>query len=106
MNHDKPRIPMTPGADVEASIQPEPRTCGHRFSIVAAENVLRSLGPRAIEHVTVKLAESVVARHQHDIERVVYSFLHDREWAEPLLREAIEKAVANFVRDIFTEPDD
>ena len=71
-----------------------------RFSLDIAEDALREIGPATVRHIAQKLAESVVHRHQSEIENAVHSYLRDRAWAEPIIRKAIEDSVQRFVSDM------
>ena len=94
------RHPIFRPGDVAASSTPTP-SCGRRFTLDVAEEALERMAPAAIEFVTQRLAESVVGRQRADMERVVSSYLRDRAWAEPIIREAIREEVHRVVRGIF-----
>lgn len=89
--------------DVAASVTTDRTRYARRFSMDVAEDALRQMGPMALNHITKELAESVVRRHSADIERVVYSYINDRAWAEPIIRDAIYRAVAQFARELFAK---
>jgi len=88
--------------DVAASVTATPRYA-RRFSMDVAEEALAQMGPRAIGFVAQRLAENVVYRHQDAIERAVYSYLNNPAWAEPVIRDAIYRAVAQFARELFDD---
>jgi hypothetical protein len=107
-NNEPPRVPMPAGPasfvadDIAMHAAAMTGRLGRRFSMDVAEEALRDMGPMALTHVVKSLAEIVVQRHSHDIERVVHSYIDDRKWAEPIIRDAIYRAVQQFVRETFS----
>ena len=82
--------------DISASIAQTPRY-GYRFSLDVAEDVLQRMGPHAVQHVVERVAERAVFENQHLIHDAVHSFLFDRAWAEPVIHDAITRAVRECV---------
>jgi hypothetical protein len=89
--------------DVAASVCTTPRYA-RRFSLDIAEEALAKMGPAVVQHVAQQLGERVVWDHQQDIERVVFSYLTDRTWAEPIIRKAVEDSVRRFIFEIMISP--
>lgn len=87
-------------SDVAAEAFRDTTRYARRFSLDIAEDALAQMGPMAVEHIAKQLAENVVHRHQGDIENAVHSYLTDRAWAEPIIRDAIYRAVREFVGDL------
>jgi hypothetical protein len=78
-----------------------PRT-GHRISLDLAEEVYPRLGREAIACAVERLAVEVVYRHQAEIRRAVEGYVLNREWAEPIIREEISRAVRSIITDMLT----
>ena len=95
-----PRGPLFEAGSVSASSVRLP-SYGRRFTLDVAEEALERMAPAAIEHFTTRLAESVVGRQRGEIEAVVTSYLRDRAWAEPIMREAIRETVHAVVIGFF-----
>jgi len=90
--------------DVAVSAQPYSRmNVGRRFSFDVSEEVLSKIGRYALEQAIVNMAESVANMHRHQVEQAFFAALTDktnREWMEPLLREALTKMFFTIVADI------
>lgn len=71
-----------------------------KFSVTVAEEALQRMAPRAIEIVTEALAQRIAHEQYGAIADTVAAFLRDRAWAEPIIRQAIQEAVREYVRDI------
>lgn len=104
------RVPMRPKFatwlspdDVAASIVPDPPRCGKRFSLDVAEEALAQMSGAMVEHVAKRLAEAVVLRHELEIRDAILSYLRDRAWAEPIVKQAIRDAVRLWIRDAFAD---
>jgi len=98
------RVPMANHfREVDASSEMLPSVVGRRFSIDVAESMLRELSPEAVRHIARKLAESVAHEHEGEIRAAIFAFLHDRKWAEPIIREAIREAVHQVVTSMFAK---
>lgn len=90
--------------DIAASISASPNTkMGRRFSIDVAEEAFAKGAGAMIEGIAHRLAERAVYENRAEIERVIGSYIHDREWAEPILREAIREAMQGYVRDVIAQ---
>lgn len=87
------------GGDIAVSESPR---VGRRFHMDVSEEALARIGGHALEVAVVRLGEAVAYRHQPEIERAVASYIHDRKWAEPIIREAIRNAVREVIRDMLT----
>lgn len=88
--------------DVAAAVGPAARDA-RRFSISVAEEALQRMAPVAIEYITRELASQIRHEQYGAVADAVGSFLHDRAWAEPIIREAIRDAVRGYVRDILAD---
>lgn len=108
------RVPMAKPAsfmsgDFNATVSGPDASYGRRFSLIVAEEALRKMGPQAVAHFTEKLAQRVVHEHDREISEVLLSYLRDRAWAEPLIRQFLREAIRDYVLDVFypntcTEP--
>jgi len=98
-----PRVPLKSPTfaadDVQASATMTPRYA-RRFSLDVAEDALAKLAPAVLPWVVERLAGQIAQRHQGDVEIAVNEYLRNREWAEPVIREAIRDAVQVVVRDM------
>lgn len=72
---------------------------------MVAEDALRKMGPMAVSHFVEQLAQKVVHEHQDEIREALLSYLRDRAWAEPIVRQAILAAVREHVAGMFTLAD-
>ena len=86
--------------DVMASAHRSPGRAGIEFTLTVAEEVLPQIAREVIPHVAERLAEQVVYRHQAEIESAVHSFILDRAWAEPIIRDEISKTVRAIIHDM------
>ena len=65
-----------------------------------AEDVLARMGAVGLEYAVEDFSRRIAWKHQGNIEATVASFLQDRSWAEPIIRDAIRDAVAQTVSDM------
>lgn len=86
--------------EIAATITKQPNYA-RRFSMDVSEEALAQMGQRVIPVVAEDIAKRAVWNHQADIERAVYSYINNPEWAEPIIRAAIFAAVLQFVRETF-----
>ena len=79
-----------------------PSDIGVRYSMDFAEDAHARLGQEAILYAVERLSQEIVHDNMHQIRRTVESYLRDREWAEPIIREAIREAVHDHISGIFS----
>jgi len=84
-------------ADISGSLDPFP---ARRFSVTVAEEALQRMVPEAVRYVAEQLAEQVVYEQHGAVQTAVHSYLTDRAWAEPIIRDAIRQAVREYVLDM------
>ena len=97
------RVPMRdkrPAFMDDSDIATHVPKVGHRISIDIAEDVSPRMGKQAIAYAIERLSNEVVYRERPAIRSAVESFLHDRAWAEPIIRQAIQEAVRGIIRDM------
>ena len=99
------RVPMPGPASFvgqdELLIHDEPLPqCGTRVSMDGSDEVWRRAGRAAIEHAVQRLAEETVRRHSHEITSAVHGYILNREWAEPIIEQAIKDGVERVIRDM------
>lgn len=104
------RVPMRERnhviAESDVALSTPPRV-GVRYSMDFAEDAHAKLGKEAIIYAVEQLSQTIVFENQHQIRKVVESFLRDREWAEPIIRDAIRDSVRELIREMMlgeTEP--
>jgi hypothetical protein len=97
------RGPLFVAADLEANSSGPTMRTGYRFSLDVAEDALRAAGPRAVDEAIRKLAEHIAFSKRGDIEATVASYVTDRKWVEPLIKEALREAVHAFVFGMFDD---
>lgn len=102
-----PRVPMPPNvgafiADADLALTAEGSSVrmGRRISMDIADEVWVKAGRAAIAHAVERLANDVVHRHGPEIHAAVHSFILDRSWAEPIIREAIRESVHAVILDM------
>lgn len=101
------RVPMPRpvefmAGDFAANISSAVPDFARRFSMTVAEEAIRKMGPMAVSHFTEKLAYQVVRENEGLIREAMLSYMRDRSWAEPLVREFLREAVREYVASIFT----
>lgn len=96
----KKREPFVAEDEIAVHVPETGGRAGYRISMDIAEDVYSRLGREAITHAVERLSLEVVARHQGEIESTVSAFLGDRKWAEPIIRQAIQDTVHDFVTDL------
>ena len=105
------RVPLAAGVsalgtdDVAASINGPNMRYARRFSLDVAEEALRDLGRKAIPMVAGRLAEQIAHEHHAEIQHVVHSYILDRAWAEPLIREEIRRTVRAVITEMLLPND-
>ena len=91
--------------DVLAAVSADGPRMARWFSLTVAEDALQRMGPAAIEYVTERLAKEIAHEHHDSVEATVQSFLRDRAWAEPIIRQAIQQAVHQVIADMLHSGD-
>jgi hypothetical protein len=76
---------------------------GRRFTVDVSHEVVADLKGEAGRLAVSRLTEAVVHYHSDAIRDAVHSIILDREWAEPVIREEIARAVRSVVADMFHE---
>lgn len=100
-DHDV-RVPMRPPAsfigpdDIAASLRPSANV-GRRFSIDVAEVAFAKMSGAMVEHIATDLAKQAVWRNENEIRAAIFSYIHDRKWAEPVMRQAFKDSVKEWV---------
>lgn len=99
---DRMRVPMAPkreaflaADDVSASAVCTPTAV--RFSLDVAEEMLAKIGPLAVEHFAERLATTIVYENQALVREAMLSYLRDRAWAEPLVKQYLREAIRDHV---------
>lgn len=87
--------------DVIASSYSDPSRYASRFSLTVADEALAQMGPEVVRFVAQRMADQIQHEHYDTVQRLVHEFLMDRQWAEPVIKEAISHAVRDFIRDMF-----
>ena len=102
-----PHRPAVISADDVAMPTPEhmPGGVGVRYSMDFAEDAHAKLGQEAIVIAIERLSGTIVYENEPAIRRAVEHFLHDRGWAEPIIREAIRETVREFILDMMGTSD-
>ena len=97
------RAPVVTVADGEltATVSGPMADDARRFSMTVAEAALQRMGPVAIEFVTERLAGQIAHEQRAAVEETVHTYLRDRAWAEPIIRQAIQETVRDYVRGMF-----
>lgn len=89
--------------EIAFSLDNLPGRFGRRFTMDIEEEVFRRMGQEGVAYAMESLSKQVVYENQHAIRSAVESFLHDREWAEPVIRQAIRDNVREIIRDMFDD---
>jgi len=99
-----PRAAWIGEGDLQLSATDLPRI-GRRFNLDIAEDVLARIPAEGLAAAVDDLGRRVAYRYEEDIQRVVHSFILDREWAEPIIMAAISEAVYRVISDMLTPTD-
>jgi|GEM_PF-6928020 len=107
------RVPMRSPAsfvgpnEIAASLMAKPdMKMGRRFSIDVAEEAFAKMSGALIEHIASDLAKQAVWRNENEIRSAIASYIHDRQWAEPVVREAFKESVKEFIVDFMKDAAD
>lgn len=99
---ERMRVPMernglpTMGDEHDVAVAVPPLV-GQRFTMDVSEERLARMGREGIAHAVETLSRTVVYENEPAIRRAIESYLTDRKWAEPIIRQAIRDAVREFV---------
>ena len=95
--------------DVSVSAAPhDPLRVGRRFNFDVSEEALSQMGAEVLAHAVENLGRNIVSQYRHQAEQEFFRVLTDkanREWVEPLLKEALTKMFFTIVADIMAQND-
>lgn len=89
--------------DVDASCSPPDIRGARRFSMTVINEALQRIGPQVIPHVVERLAGQIAHEQRGAVEDAVHTYLRDRTWAEPIIKDALREAVHCYVFSMFRE---
>lgn len=93
-----PGQPVVVAAEVAANAGPN---YARRFSLYVAEAELQRMAHDVLPYVVERLARQIAAEHRGDVVHVVHEYLRNREWAEPIIRDAIRETVREHIKGMF-----
>lgn len=84
--------------DIAASISsPSSLQYGRRFSLDIAEEAFAEMSGAMVQMIAEDLAKTVVSHNAEEIRRAIRSYLTDKAWCEPILKEAIRDSVREWI---------
>ena len=102
---NRPRVPMPSRAsfltDEDVAVSASNLKVGVRYTMDFDEHAHSKLGKEAVVFAVERLAQEIAYDNTWAIRRTVESYLHDREWAEPIIRKALREAVREHVGKMF-----